>query len=86
MGGVGVVRSTRVLSISVPERLAEELEQMAAEEGISRSELFRSMVKAYKRERAQEEFFELQRKFGPRLRAAGIRTEEDVDRLTFEDR
>ena len=43
-------------------------------------------MKAYKRERAQEEFFELQRKFGPRLRAAGIRTEEDVDRLMFEDR
>ena len=81
-----MVRSTKVLSISVPERLAEELERMAAEEGVSKSELFRSMVKAYKRERAQEEFFELQRRFGPRLRAAGIRMEEDVDRLVFEDR
>ena len=81
-----MARSTKVLSISVPERLAGELDRMAAEEGVSKSELFRLMVKAYKRERAQEEFFELQRKFGPRLRAAGIRTEEDVDRLMFEDR
>ncbi len=81
-----MARSTKVLSISVPERLAEELEQMAAEEGVSKSELFRSMVKAYKREQAEIRFFELQRKFGPRLRAAGVRTEEDVDRLMFEGR
>jgi Arc/MetJ-type ribon-helix-helix transcriptional regulator len=86
MGGVGVVRSTRVLSISVPERLAEELEQMAAEEGISRSELLRSMVKAYKRERAWAEFLRLQRIMAPKARALGINTEEDVDRIVFEDR
>jgi hypothetical protein len=44
------------------------------------------MVKAYKRERAHEEFLALQRKLGPRMRAAGIRTEEDVDKLVFKDR
>jgi metal-responsive CopG/Arc/MetJ family transcriptional regulator len=81
-----VARSTKVLSISVPERLAEELDRMAAEEGVSKSELFRSMVKAYKRERAAADFRELQRRLAPKARARGIKTEEDVDRIVFEDR
>ena len=81
-----MTRSTKVLSISVPERLAEELELMAAEEGVSRSELFRSMVKAYKRERAAADFLELQRRLAPKAQARGIKTEEDVDRIVFEDR
>ena len=81
-----MVRSTKVLSVSVPERLAEELEQMAEEEGISKSELFRSMVKAYRRERAEMRFLELQRRLAPRARARGIETEDDVDRIVFEGR
>lgn len=81
-----MARSTKVLSISVPERLAEELDRMAAEEGVSKSELFRSMVKAYKRERAAADFRELQRRLAPKARARGIKTEEDVDRIVFEDR
>jgi metal-responsive CopG/Arc/MetJ family transcriptional regulator len=81
-----VTRSTKVLSISVPERLAEELERMAAEEGVSRSELFRSMVKAYKRERAAADFLELQRRLAPKAQARGIKIEEDVDRIVFEYR
>ena len=81
-----MTRSTKVLSISVPERLAEELERMAAEEGVSRSELFRSMVKAYKRERAAADFLELQRRLAPKAQARGIKTDEDVDRIVFEDR
>ena len=81
-----MVRSTKVLSISVPERLAEELERMAAEEGISRSELFRSMVKAYKRERAGLISESYSARLAPKARARGIKTEEDVDRIVFEDR
>ncbi len=42
------------MSISVPEQLAEELERMAEEEGVSRSELVRLMARAYKRERTEE--------------------------------
>jgi hypothetical protein len=81
-----MARKTKVISISVPEKLAEELDRMAKEEGVSKSELVRLMVRSYKRERAEEALFRLQRKFGPRLRAAGIKTEEDVDRPVFEDR
>jgi metal-responsive CopG/Arc/MetJ family transcriptional regulator len=81
-----MARRTKVISISVPEVLAEELDRMAEEEGVSKSELVRLMVRSYKRERAEEELLRLQRIFAPRMRAAGIKTEEDVDRLVFEDR
>ena len=74
-----------MISISVPEKLAEELDRMA-EEGVSKSELVRLMVRSYRREQAEEALFRLQREFGPRLRAAGINSEEDVDPLVFEDR
>jgi metal-responsive CopG/Arc/MetJ family transcriptional regulator len=81
-----MARSTRVLSISVPERLAQELERMAEEEGVSRSELVRLMVRAYKRERSEEEFLRLQRELARKARALGVDTEEEVERLVFEDR
>ncbi len=81
-----MARSTRVFSISVPERLAEELERMADEEGVSRSELVRLMARAYRRERSEEEFLRLQRELGRKARALGVGTEEEVDRLVFEDR
>lgn len=74
------------MSISVPERLARELERMAEEEGVSRSELVRLMARAYKRERSEEEFLRLQRELGRKARALGVGTEEEVDRLVFEDR
>ena len=81
-----MARKTKVISISVPEVLAEELDRMAEEEGVSKSELVRLMARSYRRERAEEALFRLQRELGPGLRAAGIKTEEDVDRLVFEDR
>jgi len=81
-----VARSTRVLSISVPQRLAEELERMAEEEGISKSELVRLMARAYKKERSEEEFLRLQRELAPKAKGLGITAEEEVDRLVLEDR
>lgn len=81
-----MARSTRVISVSVPEALARELDRMAEEEGISKSELVTLMARSYKRERAEAELLELQRIFAPRALALGITTEEDVDRIVFEDR
>lgn len=79
-------RSTKVISVSVPEAVAAEMERMAKEEGVSRSELVRLMLGSYKREKAEAEFLELQRLVSRKLRAAGVVTEEDVDLLAFEDR
>ena len=81
-----MARTTRVVSISVPEQLAQEFERMAGEEGVSKSELVRLMVRAYKREKSEEEFLRLQRELAPRASAAGVRSDEDVERLVFEDR
>lgn len=81
-----MARRTKVISVSVPEALARELERMAEEEGIGKSELVRLMARSYKREQAGMRLLELQREMAPRARAAGILTEEDVDRLVFEDR
>ena len=81
-----MARSTRVLSISVPEKLAEELERMAEEEGVSRSELVRLMARAYKREKSEEGFLRLQRELAGKTRTLGVGTEEEVERLVFEDR
>jgi len=44
------------------------------------------MARAYRREKSEEEFLRLQRELAPRAHAAGVRTEEDVERLVFEDR
>ena len=81
-----MARTTKVISISLPEKLAEEIEEMAREEGISKSELFRLMARAYRREQASLKRLELQRVMVPRMREKGIFTEEDVDRIVFEDR
>ncbi len=81
-----MARTTRVISISVPEKLAEEIEEMAREEGISKSELFRLMARSYKREQVGLKRLELQREMVPKMREKGIFTEEDVDRIVFEDR
>ncbi|MGH3088337.1 MAG: ribbon-helix-helix protein, CopG family [Rubrobacteraceae bacterium] len=81
-----MARTTKVISVSVPAKLAKEMEEMAKEEGISKSELIRQMARAYKQSQASDRLARLQRELGPGLRAGGIRTEEDVDRFVFEDR
>jgi Arc/MetJ-type ribon-helix-helix transcriptional regulator len=81
-----VARNTKVLSVSVPERVAEEMQQMAEEEGVSKSELVRLMIRAYRRERSEEDFLRLQRELAPKARETGVESEEDVERLVLEDR
>jgi len=48
--------------------------------------LFRSMVTKYKAEREEEEFVALQRRMARRARKTGVLTEEEVERIVFEDR
>lgn len=81
-----MARSTKVLSVSVPERLAEEMERMAEEEGVSKSELVRLMVRAYRRERSEEDFLRLQRELAPKAKEIGVESEENVERLVLEGR
>ena len=44
------------------------------------------MVNTYKAEREEQEFLSLQRKMAGRTRKIEVLTEEDVERIVFEDR
>jgi len=79
-------RTARTIGFSVPPELADEVERLAAEEGRTKSELFRDMVQAYKRERELMVFEDLAAYGRERARLRGVRTEEDVERLIHEAR
>jgi len=79
-------RKTTVLGFSVAPEIAKEYEQLTARQRTSKSELFRRMVETYKIKLAEEEFFRLQKKMSAQARKMRIFTEEEVDRIVFEDR
>ncbi len=81
-----MARKTAVLGFSVSPALAREYERLAEREGTTKSDLFRRMVNTYKAECEEQEFFALQRKMARRSRKQGVLTEEDVERIVFEDR
>ena len=81
-----MARKTAVLGFSVSPALAREYEQLAQREKTTKSDLFRRMVATYKGEREEQEFIALQRKMTSRIRRTSILTEEDVERIVFEDR
>jgi len=68
------MRSTRVLSVSLPETMLTEAEALAKEENRTMSELVREALRAYKRER--EAWGQLMRYGQSRPRA--VRTEEQA--------
>jgi hypothetical protein len=79
-------RKTKVIGFSVTPAIAEAYEQLATRQKMSKSELFRQMVDAYKDKLEEEEFFHLQRRMTGRARKRGIFTEKDVERIVFADR
>jgi Ribbon-helix-helix protein, copG family len=81
-----MARKTAVLEFSVAPALAKEYERLAEREGTTKSELFRRMVHTYKAEREEQEFLALQRKMSRRARKTQVLTEEEVERIVFEDR
>jgi hypothetical protein len=46
-----MARTAKTVGFSVPPELAEEIERLASAEGRTKSELFREMVRVYRRER-----------------------------------
>jgi len=79
-------RRRRAITISLPPEVAEEYEELARKEAKNRSQLFREMFQFYKKFVLEQEFLELQRYGATLARKKGILTEEDVERLVFEDR
>jgi metal-responsive CopG/Arc/MetJ family transcriptional regulator len=77
-------RSSRVLTVSVPPEAAEDFEEIAADEGRNKSELFREMLRVYRVWRDTQRFESLQRYGAARTRRLGIKSEKDVERLIQE--
>lgn len=77
---------TQTESIVLPGTLAAELEILAREQGITQTELIERMADSYRRSRAEERVLHLQRGLASKFRAAGLRTDEDVDDLVVRDR
>ena len=81
-----MARRRAAITISLPPEIAEDYERIAQKEAKNKSQLFRDMFVLYKKETAEQEFFELQR-YGSKLaRGKGILTEKDVERIVFEGR
>ena len=74
------------MTVSLPPEIAEDYENMAEKEAKNKSQLFRDMFSFYKKKVRENEFFELQRYGARKAREKGVLTEEDVERIVFEDR
>lgn len=81
-----MARTATTIGFSVPPEIAADVERIAAAEGRTKSELFREMVRVYKRERELAVFEDLAAYGRERARERGVRTEKDVERLIHEAR
>jgi len=81
-----VVARRKVMGLSVPPELYDEYNQLAREENRTKSELFREMIRVYKYQKKEQEFVQLQKEISAELQKKGILSEEDVDKIVFEDR
>ena len=74
------------VTISMPQEMAEEYDNLAKRLAKNRSVLFREMFLAYKRQNLKEEYRELQTYGAALARKKGIFTESDIEKLVFEGR
>lgn len=81
-----MARTAKTIGFSVPPELVDEVERIAHAEGRTKSELFREMVRVYKRERELSVFEELAVYGRERARMREVHSEEDVERLIHEAR
>ena len=78
------MRTSRVVTISLPPRLFARVTKTAKAKGMTRSELVREALRKYEmEERDWQALFDYGRR---KAQAASIRTEEDVERLIDEGR
>ena len=81
-----MAHKTSVPRFSVGPAQAREYERLAEREGVTKSDLFHRMVTTYKAEREEAEFVALQRKMARRVCNNDVHTDEEVERIVFEDR
>lgn len=76
------MRTSKILSLSIPPTLLREAECLAKKEGRTKSELFREALRRYLQER---QWAELRRYGSQQVRQLGLK-ETDVERLVAEHR
>jgi len=81
-----MARTAKTLGFSVAPELKEEIEAIAAIEGVSKSQLFRDMVDAYKAQKKEQEFYLTQRQVSIRARESGAFSEADIEKIIYESR
>ena len=74
------------MTISVPPDIAKDYDKLARQQVKNKSQLFRDMFSLYQTRALEEKFFELQREGVKLAKQKGILTEEEVERIVFEDR
>ena len=76
------MRTTKIQTLSLPPEMVEQIEKIAKEENMTKSELFREALREYLKKKRWEKI----REYGAKRAAElGIR-EEDVERLIDEYR
>lgn len=79
-------KTRKAITISMPQDMAEEYDNLAKRLSKNKSVLFREMFLAYKRQALEKEFRELQT-YGASLgRQRCLFTEADVEKLVFRGR
>ncbi len=78
-------RKTEILSFSVPPEMKKEFKELAAEQGMGASELFREMVRVYEDYREEKEFRRLQR-YGALKSRGRFGSEEELFESLYLDR
>jgi len=73
----------KVMSLSLPREMAEEIEKRAKKQGKMKSEYLREAIRQYLE---REKWRELQKEFSLRARRLGINTEEDIEKIIDEIR
>lgn len=76
------MRTSKILSLSIPPTLLREAERLAKKEGRTKSELFREALRRYLQER---QWAELRRYGAQQVRQLELK-ETDVERLVAEHR
>lgn len=71
----------KVVTLSMPEEIYEQADEIAKEEGRTRSELFREALRQYVDTRTWRK---LQRETAEQERSLGITSEDDVERIIDE--
>lgn len=77
------MRTSRILTLSLPPEMAKQIEKLAKEEGMTRSEFFREALRQYIKRRRWEKI----REYGAKKAAElGIKNEKVIEKLIDEYR